>query len=243
MGKLAVDRRAEAPASSRGGYKSEDLYPAVPLKMVGYVRVSTSQQADSGAGLEAQREAIRVEIQRRGWELAEMVEDAGSSGKSIDRPGLERALRACRTGEVSGIVVAKLDRLTRSVVDFGGLLQEAQRGGWNLLALDFGLDLSTPQGELLANVLVSVSQWERKIIGARTRDALAVKRSAGVRLGRPPALPVAVVERLQRARKGGATFQRIADDLNAEGIATGHGGSQWHRATVGKVLTSQRARS
>src|SRR3979411_1822110 len=101
------------------------------MSVVGYVRVSTGEQGASGAGLEAQRAAIRAECDRRGWELARIEEDV-LSGKSMNRPGLQAALEACRSGEVGGVVVAKLDRLSRSVIDFGNLLAEAKRDGWNI---------------------------------------------------------------------------------------------------------------
>ena len=82
-------------------------------------------------------------------------------------------------------MVAKLDRLSRSIIDFATLLEEARRLGFNVAALDLGLDLSTPQGGTGSDVIASVAQWERRIIGERTREALAVKRADGVRIGRP----------------------------------------------------------
>jgi DNA invertase Pin-like site-specific DNA recombinase len=101
-------------------------------------------------------------------------------------------LRACRAGEAAGIVTAKLDRLSRSVIDFAKLLAEARKRGFKIVALDLGLDLSTPQGELVANVIASVAQWERRIIGQRTAEGLAAKKAQGVKLGRPRTLPESV---------------------------------------------------
>ena len=82
-------------------------------------------------------------------------------------------------GEADAVVVAKLDRLSRSVVDAGRLLEEARKRGFNIVALDLGLDLSTPTGELVANVLAAVAQWERRMIGQRTSEALQVKIAGG----------------------------------------------------------------
>ena len=90
--------------------------------------------------------------------------------------------------------MARLERLSRSLIDFAELLRQARAGGWNVVALDLGVDLSTPQGEFLANAMASAAQWERRIIGQRTKDALAVKRAQGVRLGRPPSIPQALAE-------------------------------------------------
>lgn len=165
------------------------------------------------------------------------IEEDVESGKSIrNRPGLKRALDACRSGEVSGIVVAKLDRLSRSIVDFGGLLDEARRKDFNVVAIDLGVDLSTPQGELIANVLASVAQWERRVIGQRTRDALAVKRQQGVRLGRPRSVPENVVASIRRARRRGDSLTAIANRLNAKETPTAHGGRRWYPGTVRQVL-------
>src|SRR6185437_7338010 len=102
--------------------------------------------------------------------------------KNLKRPHLQAALAACRAGEATGLVVAKLDRLSRSLIDFARLLEEAKKHGFNVVALDLGVDLSTPSGEFLANVMASAAQWERRIIGERTKSALAVKRAQGMRL-------------------------------------------------------------
>ena len=135
------------------------------LSVVGYVRVSTSDQGESGAGLGAQRSGIVLECERRRWSLLRIEEDV-LSGRTLNRPGLQRVLDACRSKEAAGIVVARLDRLSRSVIDFGRLLEEARARGFNIVVLDLGLDLSTPQGELVANVIASVAQWERRVIGS-----------------------------------------------------------------------------
>lgn len=76
-------------------------------------------------------------------------------------------------------MVYKLDRLSRSVIDAGHLLERAQREGWNVVALDFGLDLSTPNGKLVANVLTSVAEWEREMTALRTSEALAERQHRG----------------------------------------------------------------
>ncbi len=155
-------------------------------------RVSTDEQRANGVSLEAQSAAIAEESRRRGWELLRVETDA-LRGKTTKRPGLQTALDVCRSGEAS-VVVMKLDRLTRSIVDFGKLLEEAldKRQGFNIVALDLGVDLSTPDGELVGNVMASVAQWERRAIGQRTKDALAIKRAQGVRLGRPRTMPPSV---------------------------------------------------
>jgi DNA invertase Pin-like site-specific DNA recombinase len=208
---------------------------ADPTAVVGYVRVSTDEQADSGLGLAAQRVAISAEAERRGWTLVAVHEDA-LSGKSLDRPGLTAALMAVESGAAAGIVVAKLDRLSRSLADFANLMARAQSGRWNVVALDLGVDLSTPSGEFMAGVMASAAQWERRIIGQRTKDALAVKRSQGVRLGRPNVLPAEVVSRIVSFYRTGQGWSAIARSLNGDGVPTAHGGTKWHPSTVRAVV-------
>lgn len=203
--------------------------------VVGYVRCSTDEQADSGLGLDAQRAAISTECQRKGWTLVELVEDAGFSGKNLVRPGMAHALELLRTGQAGALVVAKLDRATRSVMDAARLLDKSRREGWALVALDLGLDPSTPNGELFATIISAVAQWERRQIGQRTKDALAEKKQAGMKLGRPVALPNAVKDRILDAHLAGVGWSEIARELNAEGVPTAHGGAKWHPSTVRAV--------
>jgi DNA invertase Pin-like site-specific DNA recombinase len=202
--------------------------------VIGYIRVSTDEQADSGLGLAAQRASIEAECSRRGWTLAAVYEDAGYSARTLGRPAMSDALAALAAGQACALVVAKLDRATRSVIDAARLLERCQSEGWRLVALDLGLDLTTATGELMANVLASVAQWERRAIGDRTRTALAAKKAAGVRLGRPRLLDPAIGEQIRSRRANGATLQAIADELNINRITTPTGRA-WSPALVRKV--------
>ena len=211
---------------------------SAPTRAVGYLRVSTAEQADSGAGLAAQRAAVESEALRRGWVLLEVYVDAAVSGKAIaGREALALALDAVETGDAEVLIVSKLDRLSRSLLDFAEIMRRAQAGGWNLVALDLGIDLSTPAGEFLASVMASAAQWERRIIGQRTREALAAKKAAGVRLGRPRLITDEIVARMVAERESGKTLTAIADGLTADGVATAQGGARWYPATVRKVLS------
>lgn len=213
---------------------------ADPSFVVAYTRVSTEEQAASGAGLDAQQASIEAEIARRGWTLVATYTDAGISGKSLgNRPALADALAAVESGEAGTLVVAKLDRLSRSLLDFAELMSRAQRAGWNLVALDLGIDLSTPAGEFLASVMASAAQWERRIIGQRTKDALAAKRAAGVRLGRPSRVPTEVLDLIANSRATGRSLRGIAADLTDAGVPTIRGGSGWSASSVQSILTSQ----
>jgi DNA invertase Pin-like site-specific DNA recombinase len=219
-----------------------DVGPS-PVLAVGYIRVSTTDQVDSGGGLAAQRQAIRSEVQRRGWSLLTLCTDEAVSGKSlVGRLALAEALSLVESGQAQVLVVSRLDRLSRSLLDFATLMGQASKQGWNLVALDLGIDLSTPAGEFLASVMAGAAQWERRIIGQRTRDALAAKKAAGVRLGRPQLITDEVLVRMAEMRQTGMTFRAIADRLSEEGIPTAQGGLRWYPATVRAALNSQGGR-
>src|SRR5262245_45246650 len=112
------------------------------MQVLGYVCVSTSEQASSGAGLEAWRRAIIAECRRRGWRRVETLEDAGYSARDLRRPGIQTALRTLEEGKASAPVVAKLDRLSRSMLDFSKLMARATEELWALVALDVAVDTS-----------------------------------------------------------------------------------------------------
>lgn len=208
------------------------------MKVVGYTRVSTSDQADNGNGLAAQRAAIEAACARKGWKLVTILEDRGLSGKSRkDRKALEAAVAMCEAGAAQALVTAKLDRLSRSIIDFATLMEQARRAGWAIVVLDCDFDMTTPQGELMANMLAAFAQFERRVIGQRTKDALAVKKARGERAGgRPSTLPDRVVERIQREASEGKALNAIAKGLNADAIPTSQGGAKWYASSVSAVL-------
>jgi DNA invertase Pin-like site-specific DNA recombinase len=213
-----------------------------PPRVVLYTRVSTGEQADSGAGLAAQESQLRAETERRGWLVVGLLSDAGASGSSMrKRPALADALALVDHGQGDVLAVAKLDRLSRSVLDFAQLMVRARDLGWGLVALDLGVDTTTTSGRLVANVMVSVAEWERDIIGQRTREGLAERRAAGVRLGGPQMVPAPIVARIVRGRRAGCTVRGIAAGLTAEGVPTARGGTVWASSSVQAVLRSQAA--
>lgn len=205
------------------------------MRAIGYARVSTRRQGEGGLGMEAQERTIRAWADQGGHELAGIESDVASGRTTRRRPGLDAALVQVRDG-AEVLVVAKLDRLSRSVIDFAVLVETAQREGWALVVLDIGVDLTTPHGRLVAGMLASVAQWERELIGERTRAALAEARAGGTRLGRPRLVPPEVERRIRRRRRAGWTLARIAETLTAEGTPTAHGGGRWHASTVRAVL-------
>lgn len=206
------------------------------MHRIAYLRVSTDKQRDSGAGLAAQRTAIEAAAAARGWPADELVfvKDV-LSGKSAKRPGLERARAMLANGEASTLIVAKMDRLSRSLLDFASIMADAQAQRWALVALDAPVDPSTPQGEMMATMLTAFAAYERRLIGERTKAALAVKRAEGVVLGRPRVLSDAIRERIKAERGDGTTWEMIAARLTVAGVPTARGGSEWHASTVRKI--------
>jgi DNA invertase Pin-like site-specific DNA recombinase len=151
------------------------------------------------------------------------------------RKALQEAMDALDAGGGDALVAAKLDRVSRSVVDFCGLLERASRRKWSVVVLDVNVDTSTPSGELMATVVSAFSQYERKLIGQRTRDALAAKRASGVRLGRPRSLDPAIRVRIEAERAAGRSLRAIARGLMADGVPTARGGSVWHASSVREI--------
>jgi DNA invertase Pin-like site-specific DNA recombinase len=209
------------------------------MRAIAYVRVSTEEQSDSRAGLEAQKTTIKAECKRRGWDIVGVIEDAGYSAKDLKRPGVQAALETLREGRADALVVAKLDRLSRSMLDFTALMAKAQKHSWALVALDCAVDTTTPAGEAMAHVLATFAQFERRLIGQRTKEALAVKKAEGVRLGRPASIDAKLARRIRTKRSRGMTLQAICDQLNDEGVPTPRGGTVWRPTSLRAVLTDR----
>jgi DNA invertase Pin-like site-specific DNA recombinase len=207
-----------------------------PLALA-YVRVSTSEQAEHGASLDAQRATLVAEAERRGWAV-EVVADEGFSAKSLNRPGLLSALERLDAGRADFLLAIRLDRVSRSVSDFAGLLDRASKRGWGLTLLSPNIDTSDPAGRFTANVLASAAQYERELIGVRTREGMAQRRSEGVKLGRPRSMPRDVADRILADRQTGLSLRRIAEKLNEESVPTAQGGVRWYASTVKAVLDS-----
>jgi site-specific DNA recombinase len=220
------------------------------MKAIGYVRVSTEKQADFGVSLEAQSEKVRAMAVVQGAELVEIIVDAGESAKSLNRPGMARLLSLVDAGAVDSVIIAKLDRLTRSVKDLAELLERFNRRGVSLVSVAESLDTGTAAGRLVLNIMTAVSQWEREAIGERTRDAMHHKRANGERVGTVPfgyrmaadglhleADPAeqAVLSRMRELKAAGLTTRQIAEELNRQGCTTRRG-TAWRFQYVAEAL-------
>lgn len=208
---------------------------SMPL-MFAYSRVSTEEQAERRNGLEAQRALIDAEAERRGWDV-EHFADEGGSGKYINAK-LREVLQLLASGQGDGLVVSKMDRLARSIINAADIMDRANQQGWSLIVLDLGVDLTTASGRLIAQVMSSFAEYERVQIGERTKAALAAKRRRGERLGRPRVAHAGVVRRIVMDRNAGQTYERIARALSAEGILTPLGKQNWQASTVRRIYAS-----
>jgi DNA invertase Pin-like site-specific DNA recombinase len=220
------------------------------MKAVGYVRVSTDQQADRGVSLEAQTEKVRAMAVVKDAELLEVIVDAGESAKSLQRSGMKRLLELVDRRAVDVVIIAKLDRLTRSVADLAELLKQFKRRGVNLVSVADSLDTKSAAGRLVLNIMTSVSEWEREAISERTRDAMRLKQSKGERIGtvsygfrlsadgvhvEADTAEQNVLLRIRSLRAAGLSLREIAATLNREGLTTRRG-TDWRFQYVAAVL-------
>jgi DNA invertase Pin-like site-specific DNA recombinase len=219
------------------------------MKTVLYVRASTEDQILT---LEAQRTKLVAYAGVFDLEIVEVIEDAGESAKSLSRPGLQRALALMRSGAADGLVVAKLDRLTRNIGDWQWLITEffGESGGKALLSLGDSVDTRSAAGRLVLNMMLSVAAWEREVIAERTKEALSTKIKRGERVGSvrfgfdlsadgkslvPNAREQEAIALMIQWRHEGDTLRGIAAGLNELGIPTKEG-APWAFGSVARIL-------
>jgi DNA invertase Pin-like site-specific DNA recombinase len=218
------------------------------LKVLGYTRVSLDEQGERGVGLAAQRSAILAEVAHRDWELVEILEDSGYSGRDFNRPAVTNAMKLLRCGDADALVVAKLDRLSRSILDFTSIMARARKENWGVIALDCAVDTTTPAGEAMAHVMATFAQYERRLIAQRTSDALCELRSRGKAYSPTPfgferdgdslvvhAAEQKVLTRIRRLRAKGKSYRAIAQSLNRSGTPAKQGGA-WFASSVRSTL-------
>ncbi|MBI5535580.1 MAG: recombinase family protein [Deltaproteobacteria bacterium] len=225
---------------------------ATATRTVCYCRVSTTKQVEEGVSLEAQRAKLEAYASLYDLQIVECIVDAGVSAKTLDRPGLARALDLLRTGKADALLVVKLDRLTRSVRDLGELIETHFAPGKSaLLSVSENIDTRSAGGRLVLNVLASVSQWEREAIGERTSAAMQHMRSEGQFTGgRAPyghrvsedgstleadEAEQAVITTVREAKERGLSIRDIVRELAAVGIV-GRTGKPLAITQVGNIL-------
>jgi DNA invertase Pin-like site-specific DNA recombinase len=207
---------------------------AVPvlIRAIGYA--SAPADVPGSHELDKQRAAIEQLCERLGAELADVVCDREPArGKAIDRAGLSYLIGQVAQGEANCVVVAGLERISRSVAELGMIVQWLERNSVRLVAAEQQLDTASPTGRMTARTLASVAGWERERLSERTARGLAAaraKRHEGSAQGDMDW--GAVKRRIAKMRADGMTLQAIADVLNDEGVPTQRGAAKWRTSSV-----------
>lgn len=214
--------------------------PKSVIRAVGYTRVSTGGQAVDGFSLGSQERVIRGEVGRRGWVLGEVVVEAASGRSAGNRGELQRVVGVLAAGGADVLVVARLDRLARSLIDLLTLMDRAEREGWALLILSPMVDMSDPFGRCMAQMAGAFAELESKLIGARQRESVAARRLAGTWRPTPKQVSDEVEDRIRHLASEGFGARRIARQLELEGYKPPRA-SSWQPSTVQVALRRLRA--
>jgi DNA invertase Pin-like site-specific DNA recombinase len=217
--------------------------PDVALRALGYAS-GPGRGPAATRELEEQAEVIAHECEQRGLELVEVVhEREPANGKALSRPGLTYALERIARQEAGVFVVSELSRITRSAAELGTVIQWIGRSNARLVAAAHALDTDQIDGRLAADLLVEVSGWEAARLSERTRNGLEAARRKGRSTGRPAVADHPdLKQRILQMRAAGMTLQAIADQLNAEGVPTVRGGTEWRHSSVQAAAGYKRRR-
>jgi site-specific DNA recombinase len=223
-------------------------------KTIGYVRCSTEEQASSGHSLEVQKAKIEAYAHTFDLTIDEFVVDAGASAKSLNRPGIKRLMERVESNEISSVIIFKLDRISRAIVDLASLVETFNRHDTAFVSVSEKLDTGSASGRLMVNLLGVLSQFEREQISERTTTTLVHLREIGKAYGPTPygyhrngsdlvvnENEYASLEYITQERESGESYHAIAKQLNAAGVLTPRGGAKWYPSSVRSVLTSRMA--
>jgi len=221
-------------------------------RIIGYCRCSTAEQSTEGYSLDVQRSKITAYCELNDLNIVDIVEDAGFSGKSLDRPGIQDVLKRLRNDEADTLVILKLDRLSRSTRDVLHMVELIERHNWELHSIAERLDTSSASGRFTISLLSSLAQLEAEVLSERTSSALKFKKQNGERLGTTPLGYLTVEEngerkltpcpeeqlilgRIVELRNGGMSLEKIAGLFNQENVPSKRGG-KWFASTVKYLL-------
>jgi len=263
-------RRTRASRNRNSKRQSQRNKKPDTLRLVGYVRVSTEDQAVNGVSIDAQRERLEAYATAHGYQLIGIESDNGASGKipPMKRAGLRRALETIGNGGADGIVFLKLDRLSRSVRDVLDLADAAKRQGWHLVSVQENIDSSTATGKMILTVLAALAEMERDQVSERTKAALdQVAREGRARSSRLPfgyrinGAPKAttvkagdtrqlvehpeeikILTRMMKLYDNDKGARTIAKTLNAQGMINPRKRAPWNPSTVASIIRTVKRR-
>ncbi len=219
------------------------------MRTIGYIRVSTEEQAREGISLENQRVKIQAYCDLNDLELVDILEDAGKSGKDLNREGLQELLEKMKRRDIEALVVYKLDRLSRRVIDTLRLMELIEKHRVAFHSITEKVDTRTAMGKFFLNMMASLNQMERDLISERTKDALHLKIVRNERAGQIPygwrlapdgktllenekeQQTISVIKEL---RGKGRSLRAICRELEKKGYECA--GLAWHPQTVNNIL-------
>jgi len=222
------------------------------MSYVGYIRVSTDEQAKTGISLEAQESKIRGYAQLNDLDLLKVIRDEGESGKDLKREGIQEIIWLVKDKKIDGIIVYKIDRLSRKVIDTLNLIEQFDKNGVAFHSITERIDTKTATGRFFITILSALAQMERDLISERTKGALNYKRSQGGLAGGVPygynssgkkktAILIKkdteqkILKVIIQAHFVGRSYNWIANELNRQGIPSRCNG-KWYPQTVKSVI-------
>ena len=221
------------------------------MKAIGYVRVSTQEQAEEGASLEAQQDRIKAWCLANEYELTNVYIDAGISGKGMNRQGLQDALAV--VGKDSALVACSLSRISRSTKDMLTIAETLESKGADLVSLSERIDTTSAAGKMVFKMLAVLNEFEHDLVSERTKAVLAHKKAKGEKYGTVPfgyrevdgrlievQSELDILANIVSMRNQGKTLRFIAGHLNDQGIK-GKSGGKWYASTISYILKSRLA--
>jgi DNA invertase Pin-like site-specific DNA recombinase len=222
------------------------------MPTVGYIRVSTEDQVKEGVSLENQKSKIQTYCELKDLDLIEIIEDAGISAKNLRRPGVQKVLRLAQKKKVDAVVVYKLDRIFRSTVDALETTRMFDKWGISFHSIEETLDTQSAMGRFFFTLTAALAEMERRIIGERTKAALAHKRSKRESIGgyAPPYgydlddtghlirndVEQRGIKLIKSLHMRGDSLRVICQELRANGYRTKTGKDEWNPKTVSMIL-------
>jgi site-specific DNA recombinase len=225
-------------------------------KFVGYVRVSTEEQAREGISLENQREKITLYCRMNDFELVGIEADEGISGKNLNRPGVTRVLEMAKKKEVNGIVIYSLSRMFRSTIDALNTTKMLDKKGIALHSISEKLDTQSAIGKFFFTLTASLAEMERNIISERTADAMQSMKATGKSTGvvpfgfrlsadgvhiEPDEAEQVVISMIMKLRGRLYSYRGIAEELNEKGFRN-RAGNRWRLESVYYIVKAEKTR-